>query len=259
MHEAVATPIDDAVRQAFAPTGRLRVTINHGNAVLARCDDVGAVSGVSVDLAHALAERLSLPCDLLPFAAAGKAVAAVEAGEADVGFFARDPQRAREIAFTAAEVLIEGSFLVRDGSIFRCNEDIDQPGVRVTVGLGSAYDLYLTRTLRHATIERAATSPTVVRVFRESGSDVAAGVRQQLEASSLGLTDLRLLPDRFMVIEQAMGIHRSRGPLAARVLAEFIEDVKADGRVAAALARHGITDVSVAPAMPPGSADIIPD
>jgi len=241
--------IDDAVRTAFAPSGALRVTINYGNAVLAKCDADRVLSGVSVDLAHALAERLALPVILLPFPSAGQAVAAVESGAADVGFFARDPQRARDIAFTMPEVLIEGSYLVRRDAPFHWNEDVDQPGVRITVGLGSAYDLHLSRTIRHATIERAPTSPAVVGVFLESGADVAAGVRQQLEADAQTRSDLRLLPWSFMTIEQAMGIHRSRGPAAARVLARFIEDAKADGSVASALARHGITDVRVAPLM----------
>ena len=78
-------------------------------------------------------------------------------------------------------------------------------GRTVVVGKGSAYDLYLTRELRHATIVHALTSPTVVDTFVERNADVAAGVKQQLEADAQRIGACRLLPGRFMVIEQAMG------------------------------------------------------
>jgi polar amino acid transport system substrate-binding protein len=145
-------------------------------------------------------------------------------------------------------VLIEGCYMVKDASPIRSNEDVDHAGKRVVVGKGSAYDLYLTRTLRHAQIERSPTSPTVVDTFLELGAEVAAGVRQQLEADALRFDGLRLLDGRFMVIRQAMGVPKRRGNEAAVFLARFVEHMKASGFVAAALARHGIAGASVAPA-----------
>ena len=144
-------------------------------------------------------------------------------------------------------MLIEGCYLVRDGSPLRANEEVDRAGHVVVVGQGSAYDLHLTRALRHATIVRAATSQAVVQTFLDQRANVAAGVRQQLEADARRLGGVRLLDGRFMVIRQAMGIAKRRGDEAARWLGEFVETMKAEGDVAAALARHGVEGASVAP------------
>ncbi len=242
-----------SLQQAFAPAGRLRASINLGNPILANTDPTtGTPCGVSVDLAHELARRLDLELDLVVFDAAGKSVQAVTAEEADFGFFAIDPLRGQGITFTAPYVLIEGSYLVREDSPLRSNDEVDRPGTRVTVGKGSAYDLFLTRELQQAEIVRAPTSPTVVDVFVQHGLDVAAGVKQQLEADLLRFPGLRLLPGRFMVIQQAMGLPKGRGPEAAQFLRQFVEDMKASGFVADALARHGIQGASVAAAAQKG-------
>jgi polar amino acid transport system substrate-binding protein len=237
-----------SVRAAFTPTGRLRAAINLGNPILARKADGGGACGVSVDLAGELAKLLDVELELVVVDAAGKSVDVVAAEQADIGFFAIDPVRGADIAFSGPYVLIEGCYLVRDASHIRSNEDVDHAGKRVVVGKGSAYDLYLTRTLRHAQIERSPTSPTAVDTFLELGAEVAAGVRQQLEADALRFGGLRLLDGRFMVIRQAMGVPKRRGNEAAVFLARFVEHMKASGFVAAALARHGIAGASVAPA-----------
>ena len=182
------------------------------------------------------------------FDTAGKSVDAVTHEQADIGFFAIDPLRGEGISFTAPYVLIEGSYMVPDASPIQANDEVDRPGRRVTVGKGSAYDLFLSRELRHAEIVRAPTSPTVVDVFVAQGLDVAAGVKQQLEADAKRFSGLRLLPGRFMVIQQAMGLPKGRGLEAAQCLRQFVEDMKASGFVAQALARHGIQGAIVAPA-----------
>ena len=241
--------VSDALKKTLAPTGRLRASINLGNPVLAHRDaTTGEPSGVSVSLAKGFAEYLGLPLDLVVFDAAGKSVDAVTKEEADFGFFAIDPLRGQGIRFTAPYVLIEGAYLVREGSPFASNDDVDREGVLVTVGKGSAYDLFLTRELHHAHIVRAPTSPTVVDVFVEQALDVAAGVRQQLETDLQRFEGLRLLPGRFMVIEQAMGVPRGRGEEAAQCLSDFLEGAKASGLVARELARFGIQGATVAPA-----------
>ena len=235
--------------QRIAPCGVLRASINLGNPILANKDPAtGKPFGVSIDLAHAFAQRLGLPIELVVFDAAGKSVEAVTQERADIGFFAVDPLRGEHIAFTAPYVLIEGSYLVRQDSALQSNAEVDQPGRRVVVGKGSAYDLFLTRELKHAEIVRAPTSPAVVDLFVEQGVEIAAGVRQQLEADARRLPGLRLLPGRFMVIRQAMGLPKSRGAEAATLLAQFVEDMKASGFVSEALKRHGIEGASVAPA-----------
>ncbi|MEO8935424.1 MAG: ABC transporter substrate-binding protein [Burkholderiaceae bacterium] len=236
---------------AFAPTGTLRVAINLGNPILANRNADGEATGVSVDLGRALAERLGVACELLVVDTAGKSVDAVSDENADVGFFAIDPKRGAKIAFTAPYVLIEGTYLVHHDSPIVQIEDVDVPGRQVVVGHGSAYDLFLTRELKHATIVRAASSQAVVDTFVRDGADVAAGVRQPLEADARRVPGLRVLAGRFMTIRQAVGVPKSRGEEAAAYLAGFVEEMKASGFVATALARHGIEGASVAPAGEP--------
>jgi polar amino acid transport system substrate-binding protein len=236
------------LRKAFAPTGKLRASINLGNPILANKNpQTGEPFGVSIDLARAFAKRLGVDIELVVFDAAGKSVEAVRAEQADIGFFAIDPLRGEGIAFTPPYVLIEGSYLVPDKSLILSNEEVDRPGTRVTVGKGSAYDLFLTRELKQADIVRAPTSPTVVDVFVEQKLEVAAGVKQQLEADMSRFSGYRLLPGRFMVIQQAMGTPKSRGPEAAAYLAQFVEDMKTSCFVEDAIRRHNIQGASVAP------------
>jgi polar amino acid transport system substrate-binding protein len=237
-----------SILAAFTPTGKLRAAINLGNPILAGTGDDGAARGVSVDLAREFARVLGVELALVVVDAAGKSVDVVASEQADIGFFAIDPVRGASIAFTAAYVLIEGCYLVKNDSPIRANEEVDQAAHRVVVGKGSAYDLYLTRTLQHAQIVRSPTSPTVVDTFLEHGAEVAAGVKQQLQADARRLGGLRLLDGRFMVIQQAMGTPKSRGDDAAVFLARFVEDMKTSGFVAAALERHRIEGASVAPA-----------
>jgi polar amino acid transport system substrate-binding protein len=234
--------------QALAPEGKLRAVINLGNPILAQRDaQTGAPVGVSVDLSMELARRLGVEPELVVVEKAADSVAAVTEGRADVGFFAIDPARGAGIAFTAPYLLIEGAYLVRADSPLSVNEEVDRPGTRVVVGQGSAYDLYLSRELKHAEIVRAPSSPDVVPTFLAQGLDVAAGVKQQLEMDAARQPGLRLLPGRFMVIQQAMGIAKPRGAEAAFWLSVFVEEMKASGFVAAALQRHRVEGVSVAP------------
>jgi polar amino acid transport system substrate-binding protein len=241
--------IDPEIVSAFTPTGRLRASINLGNPILANRDpSTGQPSGVSVDLAREFARRLEVEIELVVLDTAGKSVETVKSEQADIGFFAIDPLRGEGILFTAPYVLIEGSYLVRLDSPLHSNEEVDSSAHRVTVGAGSAYDLYLTRELKHAQIVRALSSPAVVDTFLAQDSDVAAGVKQQLESDAKRLPGLRLLPGRFMVIEQAMGTPKGRGQRAVDCLCGFVEEMKLSGFVADALNRHGILGAAVAPA-----------
>ncbi len=240
---------DAATLALLAPTGRLRASINLGNPILAGIDPAtGRARGVSVDLAQALAARLGVPLDTLEFPAATKSVDAVTGGEADIGFFAIDPLRGAEVAFTDAYILIEGAYLVREDSPCRANEDVDRDGTTVVVGKGSAYDLHLSRELGHAAFVRVPGAAEVVETLRSGGADVAGGIRQVLVEVAARTPGLRVLPGRFMVIRQAMGLARARGPAAEAALRAFVEDMKSSGFVAEALRRHGVAGATVAPA-----------
>jgi len=198
-----------------------------------------------VDLARALGARIGVPVELVTFDSAGKVSSSVS--QWDIAFLAVDPARATEIAFSAPYVMIEGAYLVPASSPIKSNDEVDRAGTRIVVGAGSAYDLYLSREIKAATLVRAPTSPQVVDTMVAQGLDVAAGVKQQLEADAKRVPNVRLLPGRFMVINQAMGVPQGR-PAAAAYVGRFVEDVKASGFVAESLKRHRIEGAAVAPA-----------
>jgi len=240
--------IQPNVRKAFTPTGKLRASINLGNPLLAnRSTDTDQPFGISIDLATELARRLEVELDLVVFDAAGKSVNAVESEEADIGFFAIDPKRGEKINFTAPYVLITGSYAVRAGSEISGLDQVDRNKQTVVVGKGSAYDLYLSRTLKYATIIHAPTSADVVDVFFDGNYDVAAGVTQQLELDKRRHPDLCILDQPFMTIRQAMGLPKARGPEAALFLVGFVEELKQIGFVSDAINRHRVEGAAVAP------------
>ncbi|MGA3128710.1 MAG: ABC transporter substrate-binding protein [Candidatus Korobacteraceae bacterium] len=232
--------------KALTPTGKLRVAINLGNPILAGRDAAtGAPTGVSVDLARELAQRLNVAIELVLFDAAGKVVEAISANRVDIGFYAIDPKRGLDTLFTAPYLVIEGAYMVPNASPIRNNSEVDRAGNRVVVGLGSAYDLYLTRELKHAEIVRVPTSPAVVDVLIQQKCEVAAGVKQQLEADAKRISGVRLLDGYFMEIRQALATPKSREQALA-YLNDFIEEMKRSGFVAEALARHRIKGAAVA-------------
>ena len=235
------------VVKELAPTGKLRAAINFGNTVLAQREPSGSEPrGVSVDLARELARRLRVPVEFVTYDAAGRVTADATKNVWDIAFVARDPERAKDIEFTPAYVIIEGGYMVPAGSPIQRVEDVDRPGVRVAVGRGSAYDLYLTRVLKQASIVRAPTSPAAIELFRKDNLEVVANVKNPLTDYSRRNPDVRVLPGRFMAIEQAMATPRGRSA-GARYLTEFINEMKSSGFVAAALEKSGQRDATVAP------------
>jgi polar amino acid transport system substrate-binding protein len=231
------------VAHDLAPTGVLRASINLGNPVLAQGtpDDP---SGVTVDLAREVASRLEVPLELLCFDAARKSFEAMADGRADLCFLAVDPARATEVAFTAPYVVIEGVYVVPTDSPLASPADVDRPGVRVGVKQGSAYDLFLTRTLEHAAVVRGREG---VDVFVEQGLEAGAGIRQPVTTYAAAHPEVRVLEERFMQIEQAVGTSIDRAPATVAFLVDLVEELKASGFVADSLARSGQPDATVAP------------
>lgn len=246
--------IAPALVPAFAPSGTLRASINLGNPILAdRAPAGGDPVGVSIDLAYEFARRLGVPVELVVFEKTAASVDAVRAEKADIGFFAVDPARSEGLLFTAPYVLIEGSYLVPESSALAENGQVDREGTRISVGSSSAYDLFLTRAIQHAGIVRLQGAPAALAALRVGEVEVAAGIRQLLEGEAGRAPGVRVLPGRFMVIQQAMGIPAARGAAAQEVLASFVEEMKASGFVADALERHRIEGALVAPAAQPSS------
>lgn len=221
------------VVEDLAPTGVLRTSINLGNPVLARGTPDNP-AGVTVDIAREIAARLDLPVEFVCFDAARKSFEAMKDGRADICFLAIEPAREAEVAFTEPYVVIEGVFAVPVDSAITTVGEVDQPGVRIGVKQGSAYDLYLTRTLKHAAVVRGDEG---VEVFREQELDVAAGIREPMTAFAAANEDIRLIGERFMEIRQAVGTTRSRKPETVRFLSEVVAELRSTGFVARSLGR----------------------
>jgi polar amino acid transport system substrate-binding protein len=236
------------VVKEIAPTGKLRAAINLGNAVLAQKGADGP-KGVTVDLARELARRLGVPVELTTFEAAGKVFEGIKAGSVDLAFIAIEPVRAAEIEFSSPYVLIEGGYMVQKDSPLKAVEDVDRPGIKIAVGLNSAYDLFLTRTIKNAQVVRAHTGggSAMIELFLKEKLDVVAGVKPVLVEYAKTNAAMRVMDGRFMVIQQSMGLPKGR-TTAARYVRTFVEDVKASGFVADALKRSNQTDATVAPA-----------
>lgn len=235
------------VLKDLAPTGKLRAAINFGNGVLAQKGPNGEPQGVTPELAAALAKRLGVPVEFVIYTAAGKVFAGATENAWDIGFIAIEPVRAAEVEFSPPYVLIEGTYLVRKDSPLHDVADVDKPGIKIGVGLGSVYDLYLTRTLKYATLVRAPKGGAAggIGPFVEEHLDAAAGVREPLDAYAKSHPEVRVMAGRFEEIRQAIGTPKGRTAGAAYLRA-FVEDMKANGFIADALKRSGQT-ASVAP------------
>lgn len=241
--------IDPKMIQSFAPTGTLRVGINLGNPVLAGLDTATQKpKGVTIDIANEIGKRSGIPVELIPFQTAGSTVDAIKTGNIDMIFVAIDPVRGADVSYTPPYIQIEGAYMVKANSSLKTNEEVDRSGVEIVVGKGSAYDLYLTREIKNAALLRAASSQAVIDDFMAGKGNVAAGVKQQLESDAKRYQGLRMLPGRFMVINQAIGIPKARPDYekTTTYLSSIITDLKSSGFVAEAMKRHNIQGAKVA-------------
>ncbi|MFG3259738.1 transporter substrate-binding domain-containing protein [Streptomyces sp. NPDC048172] len=227
----------------LAPDGVLRVSVNLGNPVLAQ-GTPEAPGGVTVDIAREVARRLGVPVELVCFDAARKSYEALVTGATTLCFLAVEPAREADVVFTAPYVVIEGVYAVPDASPLTTVAEVDRTDVRIGVKRGSAYDLFLTRTLRHATVVRGEEG---VDVFLDQGLEAAAGIRQPMTEFVASRRGARLIEERFMQIRQAVGVSRSRRPETVRFLHDLVEELKADGSVTDSLARAGQDTALLAP------------
>ena len=243
-----AVPV--AVKSEFAPSGTLVMGVNYGNIVHTQKDPGGGdPRGVAPELARELARRLGVPIRYVTYDIAGKLADDATNGAWDLAFLAVDPARSKEIGFSEPYLLIQGSYLVRKDARMRSVKDFDQPGLKIAVGLKSAYDLFLSRELKNAELVRYPTSQAAIDAFVEGrdGLGAAAGVRQPLAVAAKKDASFRVIEDSYMTIYQAAGVPQGR-PNAAKYLHDFIEEQKANGFVAKKLAESGNGDATIAPA-----------
>ena len=236
-----------AARAELVPTGTLRVALNMSNFLLTRKDPAtGEAAGVAVDMGRELARRLGVPVQFLQYDSPGKVADAAKTGVWDTGFIGAEPQRANEIDFTAAYVEIEATYLLPPGSPLKSIEDVDRKGVRIAISERSAYDLYLTRTLKHAELVRIRGGDEAFKRFVDDKLDALAGLRPRLITDQANLPGSRILDGNFTTVQQACGTPKGR-PAAAQYLRQFIEDAKASGLVARFIADNKVRGLTVAP------------
>jgi polar amino acid transport system substrate-binding protein len=244
---ASAPQVPPAARAELSPTGKLRVGVNFQQILLTRKDPVtGEASGITVDLAHELGRRLGVPVEIVPYATGGHLAESVKTGAWDMAFLAADPQRANGIAFTAAFVEIETTYLVPAGSPFRTVEDVDRDGVRIAVGAKGGPDLALSRIVKRAQIVRAPTTAAAAKTFVTDKLDALAGTKPGLIVEAERVPGSRILEGRFSVVGYAAATHKGRDA-AAKYLGEFVEDIKSSGLVARLLKKNEVRGLSVAP------------
>jgi len=247
---AMATEITHAVRSEIAPSGKLRVGLNHGNFLLVTPgSSANDPRGVAPDVARELGRRVGVPVEFIKFETAGKLGDGVKTGAWDVAFLGAEPQRAAEIAFTAAYLEIPSTYLVPAGSPIRSVAEVDREGVRIAVAEQSAYGLYLARTIKHATLVTTQGLDSSFDVFVSQKLEALAGLKPRLLTDVQKLPGARILDGQFTAVQQAIGTPRSR-EASARFLRAFVEEVKASGLVAEAISRNGAQGVSVAPPAP---------
>ncbi len=236
------TAVTPEIVKSLAPSGTLHVTLNMGNMILVQ-GTPDAPRGVTVDLTHELGRRLGVPVELNPYPGAGQAFEGFQKNKLDIVFLAIEPVRAAEIDFTAPYVIIEGVYMVPKDSTLKSVADVDREGVRIGVIEKSAYDLYLSRTLKHATLVRGADG---IEIFMKQKLEAAGGIKQPLVAYAKAHPEVRVIDGRFMEIRQAMGTQKGR-EAGARYLRAFVEEMKSSGFVAEALRRSNQLEASVAP------------
>ncbi|MBT6273004.1 MAG: transporter substrate-binding domain-containing protein [Chromatiales bacterium] len=237
----------DAVRNALAPTGTLRAGINMANFLLVTGSaDNGDPTGVSPSMAAELARRLKVPVSYVPYDSPGVLADAAAEGAWDIGNIGAEPARAETIAFTAAYVEIEATYMVPAGSSIKLIGDVDQAGVRIAVADRSAYDLWLTRNIKHAELVRVTGLEESFQLFVDQKLDALAGLRPRLATDVERVPGARVLDERFSAVQQAMGTPRSRDEVGYGYLREFVEDAKASGLVASFIDQHQVRGLSVA-------------
>ena len=237
--------MDADIKAQLAPTGVLRAGINMSNFLLVNSRDAaGGPQGVSPSMAAAIAARLGVPVRYVPYPRPGELADAVGRDEWDIGLIGAEPQRAERIAFTAAYAQIEATYLVPAGSPITAVGEVDRPGIRIAVTARSAYDLWLERNIRHATLIRTDSLDSACEVFVANGLEALAGLRPRLLSDVAKLPGARILAGEFTAVQQAIGTARGN-TAAAAFLHEFVEEAKASGLVARLIAEHGVNGLSV--------------
>jgi len=231
---------DASARQALAPTGRLRVAVYPGSPTsMVKDAATGETRGVTWELGQALAARLGVPFEPVVFARPAEVIEGLKAGKADLTFTNASPARAKEVDFTAPLLAVEQGFLVPAGSKLAKFEEVDRPGVRVGVSVGSTSEGVLTREAKHLTLVRAPALKDAAALLAGGKIDAYATNKAILSELSDQLPGSRILEGRFGLEQMALGVPKGREAGMA-YLRRFAEASVADGSVQRAVERAGV-------------------
>jgi polar amino acid transport system substrate-binding protein len=236
----------------LAPTGTLRATYIATNPVQASVDPATKeVRGPAAEIARALGRRAGVPVTVTGVRGVDGVIESVKTGAADIGFVAFDPVRAEQVDFSQNYALAQNTYLVPENSRIKSVADADRAGVRIGVALRDAGDYYLTRTLKAATLVRneGGVGDAAVKALLAGELDAYAGNRMRLHAVAQKTPGLRLVPDNFYGVEQAVIVPKGETARLA-IIDTFIDEARASGFIAGAIARAGLVGVDVAPGGP---------
>ena len=235
------------IKSELAPTGVLRAGINMSNFLLVTGKTAsGDPQGVAPDMAAEIARRLGVPVKYVQFERPSKLADAAGTNTWDIGLIGAEPQRAEKISFTAAYCEIEATYLVQPNSPLQSVGDVDRAGVRIAVRRGAAYDLWLERNIKHATVLRSDSAEGPLNQFVAEQLEALAGLRPGLLADVKKVPRGKILPGNFMTVQQAIGTEK-KNTAGAAFLAGFVEEAKRSGLVAKLIERHHVVGLSVAP------------
>ena len=231
----------------LAPTGVLRAGLNMSNGLLITGrSPSGDPQGVAPDMAAEIAKRLGVPVAYVKFDRPSQLADAGGTNVWDIGLIGAEPARAAKITFTNAYCEIEATYLVQPNSPFKTVADVDRAGSRIAVRRGAAYDLWLERNIKHATLLRSDTADGPYDQFVADKLEALAALRPQLLKDAGKLSGAKILPGNFTAVQQAIGTAKSNTAGAA-FLQEFVDEAKRSGLVARLIEKHHVVGLSVAP------------
>src|SRR3982751_6198814 len=194
---ATSSAIPTAARAELTPTGKVRAGINFQNVLLTTVGPNGEQGGVAVEFARELAKRLDVPLEIIPYKSAGSLADSVNSGAWDMSVLGDEPERAKVIAFATPLTEIEATYLVPAGSPIRSIDEVDRAGMRIVSPAKSAFDLYLSRTIKNAQLVQIAGSKAAQEHFVREKLDALAGLKPGLLEIAPTLPGSRILDGNF--------------------------------------------------------------
>jgi polar amino acid transport system substrate-binding protein len=242
----MSATVPSAAKAELTKTGKLRAGINFSNQFLTTLGPNREQGGVAVEFARELARRLGVPVEIVSYKSAGALADSVTSGAWEISVLGDEPERAKVIDFAPPLTELEATYLVPAGSPVRKVGDVDRAGVRIVSPAKSAYDLYLSRTIKNAELIQIAGGKAAQEHFTNEKCDALAGLRQALVELSPTLPGSRVLDDNFTTVRHTVGTPKGLNAAAA-YLRELVEDVKASGLVTQWIQKSGVKGLKAAP------------